>query len=746
MFSKKQNSQKQKKNRLGIIGIMITLLAYTFFLSMTPNVVLAAQTRESYSDKIDSYPGYKDLIEKLKKNHPTWKFTIFYTGLDWYQVIKNETSAYHGRNVVPASRSSAWKCSVCGETPHGGSSWRCASEAAVSYYMDPRNWLNDTYIFQFENLSYNGEIQTLEGVQKIIANIGYMQGEKVTYTKTDGTKATLDKSYAQIIYEAAEEAKISPYHLASRIRQEQGAGATPGSTATGTYDGYVGYYNFLNIKASGKVNSEVIANGLNYAKANGWTDPEKSIKAGTKILASNYINDGQDTLYLQKFDVDNSDGTLYYFQYMQNVSACITESAKPRDTYKELGVFESPFEFIIPVYENMPETFCQEPADGAIVTQNIKVKGDKVAIRNGASISANKIATVNTGDTLLRIEIANTKKDNYYWDKVVLPDGTKGYMARNYIVEVADITNCNETVVANTSVNLRNGPGLTGTSIVTMLIQGQMATRIEKGKYNLDGYTWDRIKLADGRQGYVAQKYIQLNTDNTGAIKTEVIKVICNSGLKVREAPGTNQKVLTYLDKGDILTRTQAGVSDANGYTWDKIVTANGIQGYIARGDAREQYIEVVPSNVEAKPETNPQNNMKNDNFKLEGENLMCEPATTVEAIKEKYSNTTITIKKPDGNVVTTGNVGTGYKVAIEDKDYTVVKLGDVNGDGKITPADSTVILRAYVGLTKLSDVVKLAVDVNNDRKVTPADSTVILREYVGLTDIEIQKNLGGVE
>ena len=179
---------------------------------------------------------------------------------------------------MPSTKSSAWKCSVCGETPHGGSSWRCASEAAVSYYMDPRNWLNDTYIFQFENLSYNSEIQTLEGVQKIIANIGYMKGDKVTYTKTDGTKATLNKSYAQIIYEAAKEAKISPYHLASRIRQEQGAGSTPGSTATGTYSGYVGYYNFLNIKASGSNNAQVIANGLNYAKTNGWTDPEKRNK------------------------------------------------------------------------------------------------------------------------------------------------------------------------------------------------------------------------------------------------------------------------------------------------------------------------------------------------------------------------------------------------------------------------------------------------------------------------------------
>lgn len=313
MNIKFSNILEHKTFKLVTIVILLTLVFYVFFNIINENEIYATQTREAYSNKISNYPGYKELIDKLKKEHPNWNFTIFYTGLDWNQVIKNETTAVHGRNVVPSSKSSAWKCSVCGETPRGGSSWRCASETAVTYYMDPRNWLNDTYIFQFENLSYNGDIQKIEGVQKIIAGCTYMQGDKITYTKTDGTKGTINKSYAQVIMEAAQEAKISPYHLAARLLQEQGAGNKPGSTATGTYGGYVGYYNFLNIKASGSTDSQVIANGLQHAKNNNWTDPETSIKAGTKVLASNYINDGQDTLYLQKFDVDSSDRNIILF-------------------------------------------------------------------------------------------------------------------------------------------------------------------------------------------------------------------------------------------------------------------------------------------------------------------------------------------------------------------------------------------------------------------------------------------------
>ena len=319
MINIQKNLSKHRLLKLVTILVLLTLVSYVFLnVFNKSNVYAITQTRETYSEKINKYPGYKELIDKLKKDHPNWNFTILYTGLDWNQVIKNETSAYHGRNVVPSNRSDAWKCAICGNTPHGGSSWRCASEIAVAYYMDPRNWLNDSYIFEFENLSYNEKIQTVEGVQKIISGIKYMQGEKITYTKTDGTTATLEKSYAQVIMTAAKEAGISPYHLASRLRQEQGAGTRPGSTATGTYSGYVGYYNFLNIKASGSTDGEVIRNGLAHAKSKGWTNPEISIIEGAKVLAKNYIKDGQDTLYLQKFDVDNSDGTLYYFQYMQN--------------------------------------------------------------------------------------------------------------------------------------------------------------------------------------------------------------------------------------------------------------------------------------------------------------------------------------------------------------------------------------------------------------------------------------------
>lgn len=172
------------------------------------------------------------------------------TGLDWNEAIVSESTGHHGLNVVSQATSDAWRCS-CNKKVE--TVWRCASTAAVAYYMDPRNSLNEDYIFQFEKLTYDESSQTKEGVELILKPCNYMQGT-VTYYDTKGKKKTLNKTYAQIIMEAAEEYNISPYHLASRIRQEQGTGDA-GSMVSGTwtnYDGaYRGYYNYFNIQACG---------------------------------------------------------------------------------------------------------------------------------------------------------------------------------------------------------------------------------------------------------------------------------------------------------------------------------------------------------------------------------------------------------------------------------------------------------------------------------------------------------------
>lgn len=89
----------------------------------------------------------------------------------------------------------------------------------------------------------------------------------------------------------------------------------------------------------------------------------KALTGGAQYISQNYILKGQDTLYLQKFDVDASYNGLYSHQYQQNITAPMTEGGKIRTAYSQTNALENPFVFKIPVYNNMPATACPSPDD-----------------------------------------------------------------------------------------------------------------------------------------------------------------------------------------------------------------------------------------------------------------------------------------------------------------------------------------------------------------------------------------------
>ena len=295
----------------------------------------------NYPD-VEQFPAsYQNKLTQLKKAHPNWVFVKQNTGLDWQTVIKNENIGE--RSLIQTKMGSAYTNGA-----HGQPGWSYASEAAIKYYMDPRNFLDETRVFMFEQLTYNPSYHTQSAVQNIL-NSTFMKGSIPGDSKT----------YAAAFFDIGSTLKVSPFHLACRVYQEQGKGES--ALISGTYSGYEGYYNYYNIKASGSTNKAIIENGLTYAKQQGWNSRYKSLQGGAKILSQNYILKGQDTLYLQKYDVDNSYNGLYAHQYMQNIMAPYTESSMVKSAYQSTGAINNSFVFKIPVYLNMPSEVCAKP-------------------------------------------------------------------------------------------------------------------------------------------------------------------------------------------------------------------------------------------------------------------------------------------------------------------------------------------------------------------------------------------------
>ncbi len=301
----------------------------------------------SYQD-IEQFPeSYQEDLIKLKRAHPNWVFVRQNTNLNWQSVINAQNS--NVRSLIGSSMASAYK----GE--YYGDGWYYASEAAIKYYMDPRNFLDETAIFQFELLTFNASYHTKSAVQNILDNT-FMSGNIPDDSKT----------YAQAFYEIGSSLGVSPFHLASRVYQEQGKGTS--SLISGKYEGYQGYYNYFNVGASGKTTTEIVVSGLEYAKSKNWNTRYKSLSGGASVLSAGYILKKQDTLYLQKFNVDGTYHGLYNHQYMQNVRAPYTESIKTKAAYASAGAIDNEFVFRIPVYNNMPATACPIPTSVSTAT------------------------------------------------------------------------------------------------------------------------------------------------------------------------------------------------------------------------------------------------------------------------------------------------------------------------------------------------------------------------------------------
>ena len=468
-----------ESKQIGAIQIRINIDAYPHNKSDYDNI------------NVSKYPGYKELLDNLQDKHPTWSFKLLYTGLDFNTAVRSEYSV-HNKNLVPSNYSGEWVCSVCG-TKQYDSGWYGASEKAIAYYMDVRNFLKEENVYQFLELNeYPSDSVSISGIQ----------------SKVNGTFL---QNYATAVNNACVNTNVNPYYIITRLLQEQGNNGTEIGTGMDGKDGKI-YYNPFNIGASGDGYETIKANALATAKRYGWDTMQKAIEGGISFCKRYYLENYQNTLYLNKFNIDSrSSNALYTHQYMQNLMAASSESLTLRSMYVNTDKTESEFTFIIPVYENMSQTISERPQNSQesnIINVKITANGG-LNLRTDASENSSVIKTIGTGEVVLSIQ----RGINSNWQKIVLSDGTVGYMSGTYLQQVSDVTNCNYTAYVKTAdeigCKIRLGPGIK-LDLITALPDGTNVTVIDDSTYkNIDGYNWARIILSDGRQAFIPLNFLR---------------------------------------------------------------------------------------------------------------------------------------------------------------------------------------------------------------------------------------------
>ena len=738
-----------------IILLLILLISFA-------TVSNAAQRKEG----IDSFPdSYKPYLLELQKKYPNWKFIALYTDLDWNYVIDNENQ--FGKNLVPKSYSDAWKNTKPGEyNVEVDAGWVDASRRAVEYTMDPRNFLNQVRIFQFESLSYDESTNNINAIEKILYGTEFYN-KIVQYYDSNGSQITMTSKYSDLILEAGRTSKVSSYHLASRIKQEVGPFLSH-SSISGIVPGFEGLYNFYNIGAtSSSEPMGAIKNGLQYAKDGKgasqatkdkylipWNNKQRAITGGGIFIGSSYINLGQDTVYLQKFHVTSNDGSLFWHQYMTNVLAPYSESKLIYNGYVNSDLLKDNLSFIIPIYNNMPEIPVQSPAisDSDFVADNTKVYADvstTLNVRSGPGTSYESITTVDRNAVMTRI--AKGVQKGELWDRVQLENGIIGYVFQSYLKEVPEVqiekinlSASNTTMKKGDSQKLNveiypedaknheieftssNTKVLTVDNSGTVLAVGNGTAKITaKAKENsvsssleIQVYTpvtdlelnVEQLTMQEGDSFIIIPSIYPIDASNKNvkySVENQTIAQVSSDGKIIGKSQGTTTVTVTTED-GNIT----------------KTITINVVQRI-------------------GEDEINWDSSLKVENSMVTGWDAT---KMTVEQIKNKIQTAyTIEIYNSKNELLTdTQNAGTGSTIRFIDEnnvikmEYHIVLYGDVNGDGKINSTDLLVLQRHILEIDMLKGYFKTAGNINkNGKNPSSLDSLLIQRHILGLKLIE---------
>ena len=410
-------SEEKKRADMDGDGVISTEDARLVLLA-----VMNPMTDEEYVEYLINlgFPkSYTDALLKLHKQYPRWKFEPFITGLTWTAAVNGERTP-HNKQLIENNVQDSYKCSCssCKGVIQEAGVWVSASQTAVEYYLDPRNFLNEQYIFQFESTAFN-EAQSIGAIETILKDT-WMYDSYITYLDAQGNTCTYLENeqplkYSEAILRAAKENNMSAYYLASKIVQEVGSVSSSNAGGSkGTCSPYNGIYNYYNIGANtGAMDGLAWANGYmktsmdaNMYEAASTSNKLCTVPSGTSLYyagesggfykvtatvsgksytgyiakstvsakttygrpwdnpyksiyyGAQYIYESfskyQFTGYLQKFNVNANSGELYYHEYMANVRAAAFESYHTYKAYSDCGIMEMEKVFSIPVFINMP--------------------------------------------------------------------------------------------------------------------------------------------------------------------------------------------------------------------------------------------------------------------------------------------------------------------------------------------------------------------------------------------------------
>ncbi len=677
-------------------------------ITYTYTIWRIAQTTESeFKAQLAKFPeSYKPGLLVLHSKYPKWLFTAFNTNLDWEDVIDREDSG--SVSLIGKGSPAEYKYS---EVILDGNSFVRASRAAVEYYVDPRNFFDEKLVFQFEQLSYQTNNHVMAGITTLLTGSG-LAGRETLFMN------------------AAKASGVSPYHLAARSKQEVTVWSPSiglSSLANGKYTGangiYNGIYNFYNIGTGSGTIDYIIWRGLNFAKGNNfdgtvanyflgsaksdtdrakynlpWNTEANAITGGAKYIGATYINQGQDTLYLQKFDVDPIYG-LYSHQYMQNVQAPSSEALNSYKAYAtkitvnnlQPTSLTNSFAFRIPVYLKMPSLAAPKPEDtNKLTTLEVQDFASKANFNITPAFDPSKEQTysITVPAVISKITILSTTLNS---NARIIGTGDMPLVFgsnNRFIVSCTPKSGAKRdyTITITRSFPVESSDNF----LSTISISAGTAIAINP------------VFNPDNPGPYTATIPDNASQITIGAMPHYDKASVAGTGLKTIEFGTTLLQLAVTAENGSIKNYTLSLTRNIPKLKSSLYTINNGLLSGV-------------------------------------------EPSSNVDSLKKRLDATVAQIRifNSAGKEITgTTLIGTGMKIRVyyEDKiieEVTALIFGDVNGDGKINSTDITTLKRHILKLNPLTGKLLSACDVNKDGKYNSTDYTIMKRHILKLQDIK---------
>ncbi len=449
-----------------------------------------------------------------------------------------------------------------------------------------------------------------------------------------------------------------------------------------------------------------------------WTSPKKAIVGGAKFITSSYINKGQFTAYLKKFNVNpNSSYSVYNHQYMANLGAPSTEANRSYKTYKANGLLNMPLEFTIPTYENMP-SYTQLPGKDVVsVCESNILDQDFENKLNEQGFSED-----------YKCKLRELHKAHPNWTFKILKTGL----------------DFERSITAEQSVSSIQGGGIYYASPLVQTEPGWYKANRETVGYYLDPRNFlieDRILMFENL-GYsenytekvVAAVLKGTFMDDISILDNEPYSQIFVEAGRQENVSAVYLASLAVQEAGVKVSNTTNGAEFTyEGITYAGLYNFFNIGAYSSAKNpalAGLVYASGGSSSVIINNPNNPsESNGDNTIPSLLGaqEKFGClqltDIGTTIGTIKSKLSGYTVSINAGDGDIIKTGQEITINK---DDKSYKyiIVVSGDVDGDGKLGASDY-VKIKNYImekSGSELNTSQSLAADADGDGGIKASD------------------------